>query len=270
MSKEKYDEWFDKAFDEAFERAARDSSFTSPSLDTKQESWRKVKQTFEQQNRRKKRRRTYQFSGIIAASMLLGTMISITPNITEAISPIYQQIKKWGDGNTSFLLSSFLPTQPDQAKTSPPPEDIEPTDSHLSSEMVGSASTDDYDMTLDQVKAKLTFKYKEFTYIPEGYQYNDVFVLPLNEDDPIDEMHIQYTNEEGKIIMVQYTNLANKEISINASTYNPEKVTLDSGEEAVLSLGRSSDIQFVHDQVYIRIMGELSKEDLLKIANSLP
>lgn len=271
MNNEKYDDWFNEAFDEAFERAA---NTTSPvNHDTKRESWLQVKQQLAASNKRKQRRRRFQFAAIIAASMAMGAIVFSPPTITQAVTPIYQQIKDWGNGIVTIISGKDKPTSETTVpKTSPPPE-ISEEIGNMGEELLWSSSSDDFDFTFDEVKSRITFPYTEFGYFPKEYQFSEVFVAPQNDTAPIYNMIVQYLSEEGKILNVSYTDLDTGEVAVsNLSTPKTETLFLDTGIEAIYTQGPSSSdsIQFTYNNVLIHINGELSKKELLKIANSLP
>lgn len=270
MNNEKYDDWFNEAFDEAFERAA---STSSPSNhDTKRESWLQVKQQLAVNNTRKQRRRRFQLAGIIAASMAMGAILFSPPNITQAVSPIYQQIREWGNGLVTIISGKDEPTIDTVPKTSAPPEGIGPEDTNnIGEELLGSSSSDQNNLSLEEVQSRLSFSYPDFQYIPKGYHYSDVLTAPVDDKVEIHDMGIQYISDEGKILNISFVNLANGPVSVSTpSSLTSKKVQLNSGIEALFTDSRVSSLQFVKDNIMIRIVGELNKEELLKIANSLP
>lgn len=271
MNNEKYDDWFNEAFDEAFERAANTTS--SVTHDTKRESWLQVKQQLEVKSKQRKRWRRFQYAAVIAASMAVGAIVFSPPAITQAVTPIYQQIKDWGNGIVTIISGKNKATSETTIpKTSPPPEASEEL-GNLGEKLLWSSSSDDFDFTLEEVKSRITFPYSEFRYFPKEYQFKEVFVAPENDTAPIYNMIVQYVSEEGKLINVTYTDLDTGEISVsNLTTTNTETLFLESGLEAIYTRGPSSSdsIQFTYNNVLIHIIGELSKKELLKIANSLP
>ncbi|MGM1044597.1 MAG: DUF4367 domain-containing protein [Bacillota bacterium] len=269
MNNEKYDDWFNEVFDEAFERAASHSS--TPDHDTKRESWLQVKQQLESKSRRKQRRRRFQMAGIIAASMAIGAILFSPPTITQAVSPIYQQIKEWGDGIVTIISGKDDSVTDTVPKTSPPPGRSGEIYENLGEEVLWSSSAEDNNLTLEEVKSRLTFTYSDFEYIPQGYKFHDVLVAPIDEESRIHDMAIQYVSESGKILNISYINIINGPVSVSTlSSPSSESFQLDSGTEALYTEGIASSIQFTHNGVMIRIVGEISKEELLKIANSLP
>lgn len=270
MKDEKYDDWFNQAFDDAFERAASDSP--PPDQVTKRESWLQVKQQLESNNRRRHRRRRFQLAGVIAASMATGAILFSPPTISQAVSPIYQQLKDWGDGIVTIISGRDEPVTNTEAKTSPPPEGIGPeSNNNIGEKLLWSSSAEDHDLTLEEVKSRLTFPYPDFQYIPQGYMFYDVLVAPQNDEVPIDDMAVQYISESEKFLNISFYNFATGSVSVSSlSSPTAETLNLKSGVEALYSEGRTSSIQFIYNNVMIRIVGELSKEELLKMANSLP
>lgn len=271
MNNEKYDDWFNEAFDEAFDRAANTTS--SVNHDTKRESWLQVKQQIAARSKQKKRWRRFQYAGIIAASMAMGAIVFSPPTISQAVTPIYQQIKDWGDGIVTIISGKNKPsTETTTPKTNPPPDTTEKID-NLGEKLLWSSSSADFDYTLDEVLSRITFPYTEFGYFPKEYQFSDVYVAPENDTAPIYNMIVQYVSSEGKLLNVKYTDLETGEVAVSTlSSPNAETLYLKSGIEAIYTRGPSSadSLQFNHNNVLIHINGELSKKELLKIANSLP
>ncbi|WP_106767691.1 DUF4367 domain-containing protein [Paenibacillus faecalis] len=272
MKNEKYDPWFDEAFDEAFERAAAKASPPVPDQNTKRQSWLQVKEQLERSRRQSRRRRRFQLTGIVAASIATGAIFFSPPTISQAVSPIYQQLKDWGNGIVMVITGKDEIATNTVPKTSPPPEGIGPEmDNNLSEELLWSSSSEDHDLSLEEVKARLTFPYPEFQYIPPGYQFYDVLAAPMNEEAPIDDMSVQYISEDGAFLNISFYNLAVGQTSVSSlGSVTAETLILESGIEAIYIEGNASSIQFNYNNVVIRIVGELSKEDLLKMANSLP
>ncbi|WP_054957862.1 DUF4367 domain-containing protein [Paenibacillus dakarensis] len=272
MNNEKYDDWFNEAFDEAFERAAANSP--SVSHDTKRESWLQVKQKISANNKRRKRVRRFQFAAVIAASMATGAIFFSPPLVTQAVSPIYQQIKDWGNGIVTIVSGKHTPSTATVPKTPPPVEGADETvEENLGERLLWSSSSSDYDFTLEEVKSKITFPYPEFGYFPKDYQFKQIFAAPEHDAAPIYNMIVQYMTNEEKLLNVTYTDLVTGEVAVSTSVNpNPETILLKSGETAIYSEGSNAfnSIQFAYNNVLIHISGELSKKELLKMANSLP
>lgn len=267
MNNEKFDEWFEETFDEAFERAASRTSHLSD--DAKKESWQKVKRKMDAASRRRQRRRKYQLAGVIAASMATGAILFSPPVVTQAVSPIYQQLKEWGDGVVSTIAGKKSPATTTVPVTTPPPEGKGQEAGNLGESLESSSNANEQTLTLDQIKSRLSFKLPELKYIPQGYRYSDVHVTVPDNKSSIDSLILQYTSDEGKIMSVSMINMANGAISIASSGSASEKNLLDSGTEALYIEGRLSKLQVVKDQIWIEISGELDKKELIRIGNGL-
>lgn len=267
MNNEKFDEWFEETFDEAFERAASRTSHLSD--DAKKESWQKVKRKLDAASRRKQRRRKYQLAGVIAASMATGAILFSPPVVTQAVSPIYQQLKEWGDGVVSTISGKKSPITATVPVTPPPPEGKGQEAGNLGESLESSSNSNELSLTLDQIKSRLSFKLPELKYIPQGYRYSDVHVAVPNDQSSIDSLILQYTSNEGRIMSISLFNMVSGAISISSSGSVSEKIMLDSGTEALFIKGRLSKLQFVKNQIWIEISGELDQEELLKIGNGL-
>ncbi|NMO95882.1 DUF4367 domain-containing protein [Paenibacillus lemnae] len=278
MSNEKFDERFDQAFEEAFDAAASKVDSPYPAPDTKQQSWQKIKQQLDHKKKRRKRKQHYQIAGVIAASVVGGAVIFSPPAMTQAISPIYQQVKDFGDGILQVVSGRDEPKQEDysRAKTPPPPgyfDDDPEAEMHGYKEnsAVAESNSADYDFTLEEVKQQATFVLPEFKYIPEGFEFDDIRVTELKRTDPINWVTTLYLNDKGQSLTFSIHNLADgRKVTVGVLGELSE-ITLKSGDKGQfmeLSNGHNN-VDFIHDNLRIIISGPFGKDELLKIANSM-
>lgn len=270
MSNEKYDDWFDKAFDEAFDRAASSSSYPTND-DSKRRSWQQVKLEIEKLNQRKKRRRRFQYAGIVAASMAFGAFMYSQPTVTQAVSPIYQQIVDWGNGLAGQIFGKKAPVDESKALT-PPPPDVSSAPDQESVPPAEVVETETYrftdvDESLTESQKRVNFSIPEISYMPSGFKFQEASGISNSEQGPIEDLILEYMNGEGKVIHINFIEMAaDKSIGVGGEV--TDTVKLDSGATAYLT---ETTLRFLHDndQTLVLISGFMSKEEFLKIANGI-
>ncbi|WP_342574214.1 DUF4367 domain-containing protein [Paenibacillus sp. FSL M8-0142] len=270
MSNEKYDDWFNEAFDEAFDRAASSSSYPTND-DSKRQSWQQVKMQLEKLNQRKKHRRRFQYAGIVAASMAFGAFMFSQPTVTQAVSPIYQQIVDWGNGLAGQIFGKKAPVDESKALTPPPPDvSSVPGQEYVPpAELIETETYEftDSDASLTESQKRVNFKIPEVGYIPNGYEFIQASGISNSEDGPIEDLKLEYMNGDGKVIHVSFIEItADKAISVGGEVTGTLK--LDSGAAAYIT---ETNLRFLHnnDQILVMISGFISKEEFLKIANGI-
>lgn len=273
MSNERYDDWFDEAFDEAFDRAASRSSLPTDN-ESKRQSWQQVKLQIERTNKKKQRIRRFQLAGVIAASMAFGALVFSQPSMTQAVSPIYQQIIDWGNDITGQMFSKKEPLDTSKALTIPPPDiQIQPgqenTDQVPPAEVVETnvVHFTDSDESLTESQKRVLFKIPEIGYIPDGYKFYEATGISESDQDPLLDLHLHYKNADGEVFYIDLTDmLAERSFGLPGQVI--ETLTLKSGAEAYLT---ETSIRFLYDsdKVLVNISGFFSKDELVKIANSI-
>ncbi|MDH6672335.1 hypothetical protein M2277_002997 [Paenibacillus sp. LBL] len=271
MSNEKYDDWFDEAFDEAFDRAASCSSLPTDN-ESKRQSWQQVKLQVEKLNKRKQQRRRLQFSGIVAASMLIGALIFSQPTVTQAVSPIYQQIVDWGNGITGQIFGKKEPVDPSKALTAPPPDatpipnnaDPVPPAELVETEDIPFADSDE---SLIESQKRVLFKIPQIGYIPKGFEFYEATGIAESETAPLLDLHLHYKNTDEKVFYIDLIDMSS-ERSIGLGGKVTETLTLKSGAVAYLT---ETNLRFLHDndKILVNISGLFSRDELIKIANSI-
>lgn len=271
MSNEKYDDWFDEAFDEAFDRAASRSSLPTDN-ESKRQSWQQVKLQIGKSNKRKQRRRRLQLSGVVAASMLIGALIFSQPTVTQAVSPIYQQIMDWGNGITGQIFGKKEPVDPSKALTAPPPDITPMPDSSRqvpSAELVETEDVTfaDSDESLVESQKRVLFNIPQIGYIPKGFEFYEATGIAENESAPILDLHLHYKNADEKVFYIDLIDMSS-ERSIGLGGKVTETLTLKSGAVAYLT---ETNLRFLHDndKILVNISGLFSREEFIKIANGI-
>ncbi|MGG3281513.1 DUF4367 domain-containing protein [Paenibacillus solani] len=273
MSNERYDDWFDEAFDEAFDRAASRSSLPTDN-ESKRQSWQQVKLQIERTNKKKQRLRRFQLAGVIAASMAFGALMFSQPSITQAVSPIYQQIVDWGNGITGQIFGKKEPVDTSKALTTPPPDiatlpEQENTEQLPPAEVVETnvVHFTDSDESLTESQKRVLFKIPEIGYIPDGFEFYEATGIADSEQAPLLDLHLQYKNADDKFFYIDLMDMST-ERAFGFGGQILETLTLKSGAEAYLN---ETNLRFFHDNdsVLVNISGFFSKDELVKIANSI-
>ncbi len=271
MSNEKYDDWFDEAFDEAFDRAASRSSLPTDD-ESKRQSWQQVKLQVEKLNNRKQRRRRFQLAGIIAASMAFGAFVFSQPTVTQAVSPIYQQIVDWGNGITGQIFGKKEPVDPSKALTAPPPDISRAPDNADQVPPAELVETEDVpftdsDESLIESQKRVLFKIPEVGYIPPGFEFYEATGIAESENAPILDLHLHYKNADEKLFYIDLIDMT-AERSIGLGGKVTETLKLKSGAVAYLT---ETNLRFLHDndKILVNISGLFSREEFIKIANSI-
>ncbi|MGG3510167.1 DUF4367 domain-containing protein [Paenibacillus lautus] len=269
MSNEKYDDWFDEAFDEAFDRAASRSSLPTDN-ESKRQSWQQVQQQIKQVNKKKQRRRRFQLAGVIAASMAFGALIFSPSSVTQAVTPVYQEIKDWGNGVVTQIFGMREPVDEGKALTAPPPEQgIEPEEYVPPAELVDTEYVPftDTDDSLTESQKRAVFKIPKINYLPEDYKFHEATALTKDENADFDELHLQYKNSDDKFFYIDLIGMQlGKMINLNGDI--KKTIVLESGAKAYLT---ENNLRFLYDndQVVVSISGFFTEEEFIKIANSI-
>lgn len=269
MSNEKYDDWFDEAFDEAFDRAASRSSLPTDN-ESKRQSWQQVKVQIEKLNTRKQRKRRFQLAGVIAASMACGALIFSPFSVTQAVTPVYQEIKDWGNGVVTQIFGMQEPVDKSKALTAPPPEQgIEPEEQVPSAELVDTEYVPftDTDESLTESQKRAVFKIPKVNYLPEDYKFHEATALTTDENAAFDELHLHYKNSDDKFFHIDLIGMTLGKM-INLDGDIKKTIVLESGAKAYLT---ENNIRFLYDndQVVVSISGFFTDEEFIKIANSI-
>lgn len=267
MSNEKFEDWLDDNFDQAFERAASRSSLPT-NEESKRQSWQQVKLKMDQLNRRKQRRRRFRLTGIIAASVAIGAFLFSPPAITQAVTPFYHQIKDWGDGVVNMIFGRKDPV-PENGAVTPPPPDVFQNPSRQSSEPYAEeAPVVFHELTEDEIMERLSFELPQFGYMPEGFSLDEMSALGGDHNEPVHEVTLRYLNREDQPLYVHLYNL-DETASVALPAEVTEELTLDSGIEAAYNEDRYNSLKFIKNSVVYFIIGDVGKEDLLRIANTI-
>ncbi|OAB42452.1 DUF4367 domain-containing protein [Paenibacillus glacialis] len=264
MNNGRFDQWFDDAFDVS----ASSSSLTSE--ESKKESWNKVQIQIHKLKKSQKRKRHFQLAAVVAASVTAGAIIFNPPAITQAGSPVYSSIKDWGDGVVRIIFGSSNHANLEDAKTSAPPDHFNETQDHPSVTLGNVTEYQSKVLSLEEVQDQISFVYPNIQSIPERFELKS---SELPETAPIlksEQVTMTYRTDNNESMRIMLQSLAYPTVTSSSGSKDTEILTLENDIEAYYTPGRFNDIQFLYHGLSIRIYGNVSKEELLQMAESLP
>ena len=265
MNNGKFDQWFD----DTFEKTVSSTSISSD--DSKKQSWQKVQAEIYKLDKRKTRKRHFQLATVVAASVTAGAIIFNPPAVTQAISPVYQSIKDLGNGVVNIIIGTY--SQPDQegALTSPPPAEYYPEDPDNPTAILDRISEDkSFVYTLEEAKSKLSFPYPDFQIIPERFQLVISKLAELAPEQKTDSITMTYKSSNDETMRIMLQSFSEHQMITSSGSVDTEVLTLNNDIEAFYTPGRFNDIQFIYNGISIRIYGNLTKEELIDMTESLP
>ncbi|GAB6989983.1 DUF4367 domain-containing protein [Paenibacillus pini] len=265
MRNEKFEEWFDVAF----ERAVSSTSITSE--DSKKASWNQLQSRIQEVQRVRKRRRHMQMASVVAASFIAGAIFFSPPTVTNAISPFYQKIVSWGDGVVNiFFGTRDLDIDINKAKTSPPPLGFLDNNNETMSDIGFESLINEENIvgSLDNINNKISFTLPTLSGIPLEYQFKDLYLSEPDSDRISNRISLVYTNSYKQFLTITIIKLTTTTNFSSMGTDQTETILLKNGNEAYYTAGATNEIIFLNNNLSIRILGIISKEEMLKLVES--
>ncbi|GAA0137194.1 hypothetical protein YSY43_40350 [Paenibacillus sp. YSY-4.3] len=265
---------FNVLFDEAFDEATKQ---LPPYTDAyKQQSWNRIQPKLMKQARRRKRwkwLRRYEVIALISAFMLFSAILFTPPIVTQAVSPIYQELRSWGNGMSQIIFGKGR--QPDQSGISYA-MNASPDEADITQPPCPKVFPLSMKMQLNDLRENLPFSLPKITYMPRGYMYNSAelitakgSVLDSVEGGEAEGVYLLFETRHNEQLTMMFKTLKEDEIIRMPYEENIETVTLNNGTIAYFTPGKSAQITFMIGDVYFMAAGHINKEELLKIANSL-
>lgn len=264
MNNEKFDQWFDDAFD----NAATSSSLSSD--ESKKESWKKVQLEIHKHNKSTKRMRHFQLAAVVAASVAAGAIIFNPPAITQAISPMYSSVKDWGNVVVEIIFSTNTRPSLEDAKTSAPPNDYPEDEENPSATLDRVVQFTSKVLTLEEVQNEISFAYPNFRNIPDRFHLVSSELPPDTSAVKSDQLTMTYRTDNNETMRILLQSTINMVGTTSSGSPDTEILTLDNEIEAYYTPGRFNDIKFMYNGLLIGIYGNVTKEELLQMAESLP
>lgn len=273
MKKEEFDDLFDRVFDET----VQGHHFTpDPS-----NSWNQLQKQLAKKKRRRLQLRVLPY---IAASFLLGAFIFGTPTASNAFQPLFQAVITIKDDVVRIVFGN-PGTGSVRPKTPPPPEGTissgnnkQPAENNANTSInadSGAISSEKFE-TWEQASKIVNFKPPVITYTIDGFTLDHVTVsYPLPNKTP-DDATIIYSNVDGYAYTVSFQKLLKDmqvQSSFNTSPSEGIKVSLMKVKHHDLYVMTSDDgrsgIEFIIDDLYINLIGVVTSEELIKVAEDI-
>ncbi|WP_164515124.1 DUF4367 domain-containing protein [Paenibacillus lentus] len=265
---------FNVLFDEAFEEAARELPLYTDGY--KQQSWSKIQPRLLKLAKRRKARqwlRRYEVITVFTAFVLFSAVLFTPPIVTQAVSPIYQELRNFGNGMSQIIFGNGRQLKDnnvafanDSSEDATHPEEL-PCPKLFPMSMK---------THLADLRDSLPFELPKITYLPESYMFNSAELINTLSSSPdtvntnlIEGVYLLFeTKDQGQLTMM-FKSLKEDEMIRMPYEENIETVTLNNGTVAYYTPGKTAQITFMIGDIYFLAAGQLDKTDLLKIANGL-
>ncbi|WP_342551355.1 hypothetical protein [Paenibacillus sp. FSL R7-0652] len=283
------DEYFDAAFEQAFDEAFQQAA-TAPSASrsqSMQQSWHKVQREIEILGAHKRRIRTLKLSGLVAASVMIGAVLFSLPTGTQAVSPLVQSIKNWGNGMKSIIVeekSVDLSPDPSTAKTPPPPDMESNYSFHADAEGIPVFELEKHvfrpvAVTEEIAREGFLGEFILSKAIPARFDKMKYELLldtenPVNPDDyyESDMMRIRYSiqgkSDTEELIQINYEYVRPGQSLEKTPLQKSKAVKLTDGNDALVYVGPPfNSIQWMTGTLSMSLFGTVTEEEMIAIAN---
>ncbi|MEA1944710.1 MAG: DUF4367 domain-containing protein [Euryarchaeota archaeon] len=129
-------------------------------------------------------------------------------------------------------------------------------------------------MTIEEAQAKVVFDIEEPEYLPQGYELDNIMVVPVSMHE--NGVIIMYTNTtEGDALLARSTTIQLIESAYNESVRRPtpegENETIMIGEHncTITAFGESLALQWGDGEREFMLGGALDREEMIRIAKSI-
>jgi hypothetical protein len=195
--------------------------------------------------------------------MLLGAVILGGTPVTKAFNPLYQSLKEV-PGEIATLFFGNQDRTDHDAKTSPP-MDGSPQNKDLD---VGETTVTS--VTLEEAKEKVSFHLPSFNYIPLDYELKKTEIFMLQGEGVSKRVRLTFTNQNHSFWVTLSALDDDTTVGSGASNANIEEVQLKYGKGYLtVSDDGSSKIEFLKTNIYVIILGQLEKEELIRFAENM-
>lgn len=267
MNKEQFDQWFDSAFEESVRESSQHSI---PEADA---SWQRIRQQLNLQRTRKLRRRRWQMTLTIAASLCIGAFIFGSPQLTKAIEPIKAMFAQFSDEMVGIFYGE---REQREDPLAPPPGAEQPSSSWGTTQpfapipLPESESILTRSATLEEAIQLSEFPVYTPKHVKEDYELTGVD-LTIGQQGEVILVNFTYEREDQKDVYL-----------VNQSLLHPDSLMnfYKDGDEAVSDItigqthgklfeGKRNMLVLFHQDTLIMIRGELTVEEIQQIAVSM-
>ncbi len=257
---------FDELFDETFQKAAKQL----PDLEMDpSKAWERVIPKLEAARRKSQRRKRIIQTLMVVSFIGIGTFFLGQSQIVKAFNPLYQSISQMTENLVSFFFGNE-DRSPDGAKTVPPPAGQIGTSNGF---IIGDMKS----VEIDPLNAqdKVSFTLPSFT-VPDQFSLNRAEVFLPSDNVPTLSKEIRYTfmDTENGILRVTIKELEENShlgSGVNKSGTNISVIQLKNNLTGYLtsSTDGSEKIEFLIGKLYVLIMGKISDEEMIDIAETI-
>lgn len=251
---------FDRLFDESFDKLVNDQQDEhSPDY---RPSWKKVKKKIRSIENSRNRKNFLRNVSIVFISMFLGAFIFGNMVETKAFNPFYQTLKEMPGDFASFFFGNQDKNH-NNAKTEPPTAGKQSDDVNIKEKIV---SVD----KLEEVQKNVKFLVPSFGYVPKGYEFNNADLFLLQGEDSSNKVRLAFSKKE-KSLWVTLSSLENNTtVGSGANNANITEVKLKHGKGYLTtSMDGSSKLEFLRSNLYVIILGDLPKDELVRFAENM-
>jgi hypothetical protein len=257
------EEKFDRLFDAALSQAAKNHNFSPES----ERSWLVVEKQVKRRIRSKSRLKMLPY---VAASFILGALLFGSPAMTQAMSPFYQKVKVYGENIVRIIFESVDISSGTSPKTSPPPEYSPSVDGE---DLPVGQNTEENHHDLSEAAKQLAFNAPMINYLPDGVNLKNVKTIRSINQDKATTGVLFFSGEQSINFTISFRVLAPGEklsTNIHGEGVRFESIKINN-IEAFLMLAEdgSSSIEYIEKQLFISIVGNLSKDEIIKVARNI-
>lgn len=261
MNKNEFDRLFDDACDKVENATDTFSTDYRP-------SYAKVKKRIRAIEKRRTIKRSFRRISVIVASLLLGATIFSSIPVTKAFYPFYQTLKELPGEIATLFFGNQDKTDSNGAKTAPPTEGKLQQDG-IKNNIKGESKT--VTVSLEEARKQVNFDIPTFGYIPASYELRKTELLLLPGESSSTKVTFTFKDQENNTFWVTLIQLEdNTTIGSGANKEQMQKVQLKYGTGyLVIAPDGSSRLEFLKGNIYVSILGTLSKNDLIRLAENL-
>ncbi|MDC3425096.1 DUF4367 domain-containing protein [Aquibacillus sp. 3ASR75-11] len=256
MNKDEFDRLFDESIDKMENSKPDDhSSDYRP-------SWKKVKKKIRSIEKSRNRKTFLRNVSIVFISMFLGAFIFGNMIETKAFNPFYQTFKEMPGDIASFFFGN-QDKDVNDAKTEPPTIGAQSNEVDISEEIKTVHK-------LEEVQKNVEFPIPSFGYVPQGYKFKNADLFILQGEDISNKVRFTFSNQEKSFWVTLSSLDSDTTVGSGANSANINKVQLKHGEGYLtVSKDGSSKLEFLKGNVYVIVLGELPKEELILFADNM-
>lgn len=256
----------DEQFDAAFAEAVKNHDFT-PNFE---QSWQRMEKRLARRRRNRTRLRMLPYA---AVSFLLGALLFGSPSASKAFDPFFQTVKSLPHGVVNvFYGSNERDENAVKAKTAPPPGYEPAPDSGGSGAPLGVSTQAEF-ASAEEAAEKADFKLPRMGYTPEGFKVDQILGAFMPGSSKASSVAWIYTKGDDGRYTIQFQHLSGN--SKMSTDYREEDGKLEivrlHGVDAYLFETKDgyTSLEYLQGSIYTSIVGNLSKEQILKVAENI-